>query len=288
MELPGAYTTGAQRAGKSYGGRYLAKRMSDFLGRPVVGSRLVIQKNLPDRESSLVAEWCCQEEVSLNSNTPSRLRMGLKHHFWSKADEINARDILIIIDEAQNMTRIHLGQVMAFSEVLIGPGEPKYRPFLLLTGQPELSAFFASFEAMNEMQLIGRYFERKHEFLGIDPLDIPTVLKAYEMDVMNADGTTSSPPVALLFPDAWAEGWRLARWLQPITQGFADIASRCSLPRDQRVPFQHLHSTLLSCVLYVQALGDPFAEMTPEVVHAAIADTGLHGTWARYASLAKK
>lgn len=288
LELPGAYAYGVQRNGKSSALGYLARQIAEFVGQRVFVSILSLERGLADRETSLVGEWLNQEGVLSNTNSPARLRKCLREHFVQEALHLETDRVLIIVDEAQNATRTHLGQIMAFGNVLNLNKEHRLRVFTLLCGQPELRTFVDSYVTMGEMQLVGRFFERKYEFLGIAPSDIELVLKAHETDVSCQDGSVQPPALAALFPEAWEQGWRPSGWAATIAEGIGNVAARCALPRDQRIPMQHLRSTLLGMLLFAKALDDANAPVTASVVEQALTDTGLHETWGRYAAMVRK
>ncbi len=288
LELPGAYVFGVQRSGKSAALAYLSREIEQFVGQPVFVSIVNIERGLADRETSLVAEWLGQENVLSNTNSPARLRKALREHFMEQTRQRETDRVLIVIDEAQNATRMHLGQILALGNVLSQSKERRLRVFTLLVGQPELRAFVDSYVTMNELQLVGRFFERKWEFVGIAPGDIPLVLKAYEMDVVCSDGSVQPPAVAALFPQAWQDGWRPNGWATVIAEGIGNVAARCGLPREQRIPMQHLRSTLLGVLAYAKALGDPHTPIPVEVVEQALTETGLNETWGRYAAMVRK
>lgn len=287
-ELPGGYAYGVQRSGKSFALSYLAGQIEQFVGQPVFMSIVSLERGIADRETSLVAEWLGQEGVLSNTNSPARLRKNLREYFMEEARQRETDRVLLVVDEAQNATRNHLGQVMSLGNVLSKDKKQRLRVFTLLVGQPELRAFVDSYAAMGEMQLIGRFFERKYEFLGIASSDIEMVLKAHEMDVSCADGSVQPPALAALFPEAWAAGWRPSAWAKVIVEGAGNVAVKCGLPRDQRLPMQHLRSILLGMLAYVKALNDPRVAMEAKIVEEALADTGLNETWARYAALVRK
>jgi len=96
------------------------------------------------------------------------------------------------------------------------------------------------------------------------------------------------PALAALFPQAWEQGWRPSAWAPVIAEGIGNVAARCGLPRDQRVPMQHLRSTLLGMLLYAKALDDAATAMTAAIVEQALTETGLHETWGRYAAMVRK
>jgi len=285
LDLPGGCGYGVQRSGKTFALRGIAAQAASYFGRALFISMLRIQKGLSDREGALVGEWLQQENALSNESSASRMRKRLRLHIIEQAQMRGASQLLVIVDEAQYLTRDHLQQLIYWGDLL---QTHALRVFILLVGQPELRLAMESYFAMQELQIVGRFFERSYEFQGILPSEIPLVMKAHETEVLAPDGSKQPPAVAALFPDAWAAGWRFSSWAPVVAEGIAQVAARSGLPRDQRIPMQHLRSTLLGLLLYVIALKDPYAEISVENVIKALCDTGIHETWAKYAALSRK
>ena len=285
LTLPGAYIFGVQRSGKSEAFIYFADMVEHFIGGSAYVSILDLELGLADRESSIIAEWLSQEKVASNANTPARLRRALNEHFLEQMALRKTKTIILIVDEAQNCTRKHLAQILALGNRLT---KQRYRVFTLLAGQPELKSYVESFQSMNEMQAIGRFFECHHEFKAIHPTEFEQVLKAFEAEVSCDDGSTQPPSVAALFPEAWTAGWRPSTWAPVLVEGVASFAEGCNLPRDQRLGMQHLRSTFVAMLELARSLNDHNTLMTKEIVYGFLDEIGLRSTWSRYAALAQK
>lgn len=285
LNLPGCHAYGVQRSGKSEALIFFAQSVAEFAGGPAFVTILDLENGLADRESSIIAEWLSQEQVASNANTPARLRKALHAYFLEQMALRHTKTIVLVVDEAQNCTRKHLAQILALGNRLT---KLRYRVFTLLVGQVELRSYVESFQNMNEMQLVGRFFECEHEFLPIHPSEIDQVLRAFEADVACDDGSTQPPPVAAIFPDAWAKGWRPSVWGPALVEGLARFATSCGLPKDQRVGMQHLRSTFVAMLHRARSLDDPHTPMTPEVVVGYLEEIGLRNTWQRYAALGQK
>jgi hypothetical protein len=285
LDLPGACMFGTQRCGKTSAARAITAQAESYFGRPIFVTFLRMQKGLADREASLTAEWLQQEGALSNENAPARLRKRLRAHLVEQVKLRETDAILIFIDEAQFLTRSHLQQLIYWGDLLQSDG---LRVFMMLIGQPELRTSVDSYIAMQELQIVGRFFERYYEFLGIEPSEIELVMQAHETEVIALDGSSSPPAVAALFPEAWEAGWRPSKWAPVVVDGIAQVAARAGLPRDQRIPMQHLRSTLLGLLLYAMALRDPDAKISTDEVVKALTDTGIHETWSKYAALARK
>jgi len=155
-------------------------------------------------------------------------------------------------------------------------------------GADKLRSYVASFQNMNEMQLVGRFFEVEHELLPIHPSEIAQVLEAFEADVACDDGTTEPPPVASIFPEAWAGGWRPSTWAPALIEGLSQFAASCNLPKDQRVGMQHLRSAFVGMLQLARSLDGASTLITAKNVYDLLEEIGLRKTWPSYAALAQK
>lgn len=282
LEQPGAAVFGAHRCGKSAAVNNVAASIHEYYGQPVFATIVDLERGLADRGHALTAEWLNQEGVLSNENTPARLRRRLKEHFIGRMRELETDHILLIVDEAQNLTRNHYGTLISWGNLLSHKG---YRVFTLLVGQPELGAAIDSFANMNEMQIVGRYFERTHEFLPIAQADIELVIKGHEQSVALPDGGEAPPTLAGVFPQEWAAGWRPSQWTPVVLEGFREGAVKAGLPADQRVPMQHLRGVLIDMINHARKAGDPYLQFQPDFVVRSLTKLGLMQNWTRYAAL---
>lgn len=283
MEMPGASMYGVQRTGKSAALLRLANTISDFTGTPVFVSICTCSRTMKKDPSALNAEWLLQLNIPGSS---ARAETLLANYFLEGAKELKTDQVMLIIDESQDMRREHLFKLLHWGNFLTL--SRKLRVFTLLCGQPDLLSVIEGYANMDEAHLLGRYHSRKIEFQGIHPSDIGVVVEGHETEVVCLDGTTAPPRVAEHFPEAWAKGWRPSRWTPVITEGFAMMAAKCHLPRDQRIPMGYLRAVLVSLVLKAKTLDNPLFDATPEDVVNALIEVGLNNSWTKYASVRRK
>jgi hypothetical protein len=281
MEVPGAFVFGVQRSGKSCSARMLASTIEEFTGSRMYASFVSVSPEMPEKGPALIAEWLNREKVLFTGTNAAVLQRKLTEHFAAQAADRETDEICLIVDEAQNLSRSHLFKLLHLGNILT---DANFRVFTLLCGQPELASRVESFAAMSEVHLLGRFFERKHEYVAVAPASIETIIKAHEANVSNADGTESPPAVALVFPEAWEAGWRPSQWTQAIKDGIALVAMKNNLSRDQRVPLQHLRACIIWQIMHQKAAGDPWIKVTPQMVVLALEESGLAGSWTRYAA----
>lgn len=250
IDQPGGTVYGAQRNGKSRACSYLAGTLGSVLGYEVA----VLHWTIPEQIESKQTEREFVQEQLQQSNCPrvggrdlAVLRRRCHAHLVELAHAFGSRRLVILIDEAQNLSRKQYGYLIHTFNSLEQLG---VHPFFLLVGQPELRNTPKDWAEANGMQVLGRFFAREHLYRGVDVAEITLVLQAFDVPV--ADDTVSV--FARAFPAAYAAGWSLEKLGQPFEEAMAMIMRRHNISKGLRLPMQYLRSTLLE-VLH-QALDD--------------------------------
>jgi len=284
LDLPGGAAYGPQRCGKTWALDYIAATAADYFSSKFFIVRLVMPEGLTDRLNDLAAEWLIQQGLIANARDPVRLRQRLINWFKEMLESHGAERLLLFVDEAQNLSRAHHGQLIYLFNIL---EKERMRPFVLLMGQPELAAMVPSFVTMQEMQLMGRFYERLVEFKGIAAQDVGTVLKGFEQPVI-ADGEEQACGLAQLFPHHWHQGWRIAGWAPGIVAALNQLAERRSLPNTPRLPMMHLRSVIIGGLKEMQRTGKRLDQISERLVLTLLQQSGFAQYIAAYARLDRK
>lgn len=278
LDLPGGCMHGMQRTGKSCAIDYIAGSAEDYFGSKVLVSRLVVPESLADRENAWTAETLIQHGLIARARDGAVLKQRLLGWYKEMMEALRSQRVLLLVDEAQNLTRFHHGQLMYWHNLLEREG---MRPFTLLIGQPELEAISASYVTTNELQVTGRFYERTHEFKGIALDDITPVLKGFEQPAL-VDGVEQSCGLEKLFPRYWREGWRVSSWAPCIAQAITGLAQRRSLPGPPRLPMMHLRALVIGGLKEMQRVGERMDTLPPLLLERIFAQTGLATAIDRY------
>lgn len=265
IDQPGGTVYGAQRNGKSRACSYLAGMLGSVLGYEIA----VVHWSIPEQVEAKQTERDFIQEQLLQSKCPrvssrdlSVLRRRCYTHLVDLARASGSRRIVILIDEAQNLTRMQYGYLIHTFNSL---EQLDVYPFFLLVGQPELRNRPDGWAEANGMQVLGRFFAREHLYRGVAQSEIALVLQAFDVPV--ADETASM--FARVFPGAYGAGWSLDKLGTPFEEAIALIMRKHNISKGLRLPMQYLRSTLLG-VLH-RALDEKKApEMlgTVDVMHA--------------------
>jgi hypothetical protein len=271
LDLPGACVHGIQRTGKTWAIDYILASASEFFSTTFFLVRIVIPENLPDRGNMLTAEWLIQHGVIANTRDPARLKKRLMDWLREMMQAASAERLLLFVDEAQNLTRAHHGQLMYWHNIFEDAGA---RPFTLLVGQPELGASAVSYVQMNELQVTGRFYERMHEFQGIACGDVIKVLRAFQQPTV-LDGMEQPCGLAQVFPNHWANGWRVEAWAPSIVAAVQELSRARSLPKVPRIPMMHLRALIIGGLDEMKRTGKCLDALPKDLLDALMKRSGF-------------
>lgn len=278
LQLPGGIVYGVQRNGKTKACDYLAGTIAELLGFSIAVARLII----PEQERNRPHEREFHQEVlqqtgcaRCTSKDISVLRRREHTHLQEIAQSAGSKRLLVIVDEAQNLHRSQFGYLIFLFNALEKLG---IYPFFLLVGQPEMRNITATWDEAGGLQVIGRFFAREHRYLGVHPDEIRLVLLAF--DEPGEEG--GPPPLAKVFPAAYAAGWRLERLAPAYVEAVAMIMKAHNIAGGLRLPMQYFRASLLS-ILY-KCLEDhfPLEHVTSAVVFEALRDAEFFAVLSHY------
>lgn len=240
MDLPGMAVDGPQRNGKSWATLYVAEVLSTILGYSVVTVIWVIpaEGGLSAREFD--SERMRQSGCSAVSYRGTSIQFG-RHcdHLAALAREAGTRRIIIFVDEAQNLRRAQYNYLIHYFNEL---ERLRLRPFFVLVGQPELRNAASNWMNADGHQVVGRFLNRPHDYLGIALDDIDKVLAGFDDDSAG-DVVTAAFRVS---PDAYRRGWRISALAPLIAEAIRLIAREHNVKQELRVPMQYLRATVLA------------------------------------------
>jgi hypothetical protein len=272
LDLPGACVYGPQRNGKTCAINYIIASASEFFSTRFLMVRVIIPEGLAERGNTFAIEVLIQHGVIANTRDPARLKKRFMDWLRERMHDTDAERLIVFVDEAQNLSRAHHGQIMYWHNLC---EEASMRPFTLLVGQPELGASAASYVEMNELQVTGRFYERPHEFQGIALSDVVKVLRAFQQPVLHQGGQQPCG-LAQLFPDHWAAGWRVETWAPSIVSAVTALARARSLPEAPRLPMMHLRAFIIGGLDEMKRTGRRIDVLSNETLTKLMASSGFN------------
>nr|WP_315491423.1 ATP-binding protein [uncultured Rhodoferax sp.] len=247
LDLPGGTVYGQQRNGKTRAAKYLAGAISTLLGYEVAVLHWIIpeQQHAKQTEREFVQEMIQQSgSARVVSRDLAVLRRRCHTHLVDVAREAGSKRLVVIVDEAQNLSKSQFGYLIYCFNALEGLG---IYPFFLLIGQPELENTPTAWAEAGGMQVTGRFFAREHIYRGVHINDIEEVLKAF--DAPSEDNAPS--PLANAFPDDYASGWSLAALAPQFREALELVMQKHNITSGLRLPMQYLRASLLGLLYRV-------------------------------------
>ncbi len=278
MDLPGATVYGHQRTGKSRACRYLKSGLSDVLGYAVA---TVVWSILPKDDSKKTEREFVQEMMTqsgctrLGGRDLAILRKRFISHLLELAMLEGSKRIVIIVDEAQNLTHSQYGYLIHLYNSL---EQRDIQPFFLLVGQNELRNQPSTWAESGAMQVLGRFFSREYTYRGISIEELGMVLQAFDTPLQD----DNLSPLAFHFPADYAVGWSLEKLTPVFSETFQMVISQHNIQGTLYMPMQYLRSALLT-ILYLAAEENiPLHRVNSELVYKAIQETNFFKVMAHY------
>ncbi|WP_428000710.1 ATP-binding protein [Acidovorax sp.] len=278
MQSRGCAVMGQQCNGKSFATRYLMSLLPMSLGHRVAVVRWSIAGSggrIARRERAFVQDRLIQSGcMAVAHRDVAILWRRFLMHLSEMAISAGSRSIVIMIDEAQNLQYEEYNWLI---HCFNGLEDLNIRPFFMLVGQPELGNATESWKETNGMQVIGRFFTRRHWFYGIGIDDIEVVLDAF--DEPHEDGGFLS---GQLMPQILGTEWRMSAWASLYKEAMEVLMVEHNIPEGLHLPMQMLRSSLLLVLnRVITEKKDPRQVSTASVLQA-LKDTGFTSSLAYY------
>jgi hypothetical protein len=240
LDQPGMIVSGPQRNGKSRACGYVDAVLSEAVGYPVATFTWTMPESSAASNRVFIQERLLQSGCDgVSHRDLAVLRNRLFNHLAQHASAQSAKRLVIIIDEAQHLSRDDYGAlVFIFNEL----ERRRLRPFVLLVGQPELSQIADQWLTQDAQQMVGRFSTRIHDYLGIHLDDLEKVLAGFDDEQGGPEATAAFRTA----PAAYAEGWRVQHLAPQMRQAVKMLAAAQNIQEEVRLPMQYLRSCLLA------------------------------------------
>lgn len=278
MGLPGGAIYGQQRTGKTRACVYLARNLSTILGYSVA----IVIWTMPERLDAKPNEREFYQEITLQSGCPrvagkdiAMLRRRCHSHLVELANKAGSKRLVVIIDEAQNLTQAQYGYLIFCFNAL---EKLNVQPFFLMIGQPELQNASSNWAEGSGLQVLGRFFARRHVYRAVHRDEIKDVLDAFDEIPDGED----RPALQRVFPDAYANGWRLKHLASAYEEAVDLMMTKHNIEAGLRIPMQYLRASLLSLLFRVKDEGLTLEHVSSAMVFSALKESEFFEVFAYY------
>lgn len=258
---------GSPRAGKTTARRFLQSGLDKVKQAIVLSAFIELDPGRTDNKNRLWRDLLRGTDRAL-SMAPSNPYDALFNKICVDADRYDVNRVLIILDEAQNLSLEKLGGLKKLVDELIEHG---LSPFVLLMAQPQILARPKRLQFFQYQDLVDRFFTRMHRFRGVLPGEIAGVLKFYDETQWPSESGISF--TAGFVPQLWATGWRMEQQAPLFQSVIADLSRRLSLPNNE-IGMKYLVTSVRILLNYLSD-GSSEPRDIKELILKSVKDSGL-------------
>jgi hypothetical protein len=253
--VPGGCITGRPQLGKTWAQDYIKAHICEKMGEQFP----VFQYSCPDNLESVITENKffgdmldhCGHDLADSGNAAVKRRR-LVNFMVERAHSMGASKILLLADEAQQLTNFHYTWLMAIYNQLHRHG---IRMITVLSGQPQLLIRRADLKSEGEAQIIGRFMLLQTEFTGLRSVtDFKKTLELYDFEEkfpLDSEWTYTR----FFLPRAYDAGLRLSAQAQLIWNLYEEVSRAAGLP-----PFSEIgmgdFASFVQCMLKLNMEAD--------------------------------
>lgn len=275
---PGGAVYGQQRNGKTRACWYMNSALPELLGYPIA----MLHWTISSQDEKKQNEWAFTQEMAIQSGCDRAggrdlplLRRRFHTHMYDLASVNGSKRLVVLVDDAQNLRPLQFSHLMNWYNVLEKLG---IRPFFLIIGQPELLNAHKSFNEINGLQILGRFFAGEHRYRGIKLDDLEVVLNSLDVSEQGEEGFA----LAKAFPDAYAGGWRLHDLALPLQEATQILMKEQTIVSGLRLPMQYLRTSVMSMLYRSIDTNIPVHMLSTAMALTALNESGFSGVLSYY------
>lgn len=273
--VPGGCITGWPQLGKTWAQDYIKAHICEKTGEQFP----VYQYSCPDSVESIITENKyfgdmldqCGHDLPDSGNAGVKRRR-LVNYMVEQAHSMGASKILLLVDEAQQLTVLHYTWLMAIYNQLHRHG---IRLITVLAGQPQLNTRRSDLKSEGQAQIIGRFMLVQCEFTGLRSVrDFKRTLELYDFEETFPVGTNWTY-TRFFLPKAYDAGLRLSAQDQLIWSLYEEVSRSAGLPKFVEIGMGDFAS-FVQCLLKLNMDSDDESfELNREVLLDAIQYSGF-------------
>ena len=273
--VPGGCIWGRPQLGKTWAQDYLTTHLAGKLEERIP----VFQYACPDNVKSIITEnkffgdllAACEHDLP-DSGNASVKRRRLVNFMVERAHSMGASKVLLMADEAQQLTDFHYTWLMAVYNDLHRHG---IRLITVLTGQEQLKNRRADLKGDNQDQIIGRFMLVTSEFTGLRSVaDFRATLELYDFEErfpVDSDWTYTR----FFLPRAYDAGLRLSNYAQQIWTIYEEVSRTARLVDFKEIGMADF-AAFVQCLLKINMDSDSETfKLTSEMLQDAIEYSGF-------------
>ncbi len=230
---------GKPRIGKTYAARWICEAIVDFFG-PLSWYEIPFEYDNSRSEGRFFKRFLMSLPHSYpDSNDGGIVRFRSEEFLIERAKESKTGTVILLLDEAQNLTQRHWVCLAELSNKIDRAGMSL---FTLSTGQPSLYIVKNGLRELPGSQngefIIGRFFVEMIDFRGLQSLvDIQSTL--VEVDESPLGPNDKRLWVESALPIAYASGWRLKDISELMWEAYSEIWADSGKKKTPEIPMTY-------------------------------------------------
>lgn len=256
------------RFGKSTARRYIQTALSSSKSMVVVTAIIERDVHNKDSRSRLWRDLLRGKDMAANLLSTSPYDT-LFNKLVVEADMLQTDSVLVLLDEAQNLSVEKLAALKKLIDELIDHG---LSPFVLLIAQPEIMLRSRRLRECNLADLVDRFFTQVYRFRGVSLKEFPEVLGMY--DSTDWPLKSGESYTAYFLPEAWKQTWKLKNQSSTFESAFMALHKSLGI-KSEEVGMKYLVTAVRNFLLAIQADGVPTPTKVAELVQQCVARSGL-------------
>ncbi len=225
------------------------------------------------REASFLEDilTACDHTFAANGKDADKKRRRLIEHLIKVGLESELKQVVLIIDDAQELKDVHLKWLSGIHNSLSRRG---VRLMTLLVGQEELQKKRLHLLRCKKDNLVGRFMVHVAQFHGLrDAKELQKILEHYDTaEWPEGSGWTYTRYYA---DAAFQKGWRLAKWSKRLWESF-ELAKQNVPPENQpsELQMEYLVRTIERVLLGLNGTNITNEVASEKLIASAIAGSG--------------
>lgn len=243
---PGGIIYGRPRLGKTRSIKFLQAFLKQEFGENLPVFHMCCNLYRNPNESTFFGDLLKDLGHSLYLSGKADVKRDRTIKFLLERAEISAQHrIILFIDDAQRLFELNYGWLMDIYNQL-----DRYNVGMtvILVGQEELTHQRSSFIQSGKMQLVSRFMIHEYKFSGVKSVeDLRACLEGYDLESEYPENSGWSF-TRYYFPEAFAEGRRLADCAEEIFEQFVRLRSESKIIKPIEIPMLYITLTVDCCL----------------------------------------
>lgn len=271
MDIPGAYTWGWPKVGKTHSVLNLEGRIRTRNGQPIHCALIPHSSETATTDRKFYGRLRHSLFNSLPKGDATSYMNDVLNKLKDLADVNRERRVILLLDEAQTLKRLHYEFLVNIHNLLDTQRPRKYRPLFISVGSNRLPNEIEKLDPVDDAYLRMRFFQSYHRQFGLlSEAEVKHAVSWYDRPQPQFGSMRGY--VADMLPGSFARGFRMERLAALLWDGFIR-----AMPKWRNTGWHMQFFVVTIRNLLNELIVDGALEIDPERIDSAIVASGLQG-----------